>query len=127
MGRMRLADVVAASASVAGTSGRLEKVGHLADVMKRTPPDEIEIVVAFLTGEPRQGRLGIGMALLSSARDVPPSEAPQLDIRDVDAAFDRFAATAGAGSSSARAQLLRDLLGRATADEIGRASCRERV
>jgi DNA ligase-1 len=114
---MRLADVVAASNAVAATSGRLEKIGRLAELLKGTPPDEIEIVVAFLTGEPRQGRLGIGMAVLSSMRDVPASAESTLEIRDIDAAFDRFAATAGAGSSSARATLLRDLLARATANE----------
>jgi DNA ligase 1 len=114
---MRLADVVAVSAAVARTSGRLEKISQLADLLKRTPPGELEIVVAFLTGEPRQGRMGIGMALLSSMRDVPPADAPALEIADVDAAFDRFTAIAGAGSASARAQSLRELLGRATRDE----------
>jgi DNA ligase 1 len=114
---MRLADIVATSDAVAGTSGRLEKISRLADLLKRTPPDEIEVVVAFLTGEPRQGRMGVGMALLSTMRDVPPAAAPSLDVRDVDGAFDRLAATAGAGSGSARAQLLRQLLAGATAAE----------
>src|SRR5262249_332065 len=68
---LQLAAVVAPSRAVAGTSGRLEKVARLADLLGRTPPDLIEIVVGFLTGEPRQGRLGVGGALLSSLRDVP--------------------------------------------------------
>src|SRR5262245_49033479 len=114
---MRFADIVATSDAVAGTSGRLEKISRLADLLKRTPPDEIEVVVAFLTGEPRQGRMGVGMALLSTMRGVPPAAAPSLDVRDVDAAFERLAATAGAGSGSARAQLLRQLLGGATVAE----------
>src|SRR6185369_8633480 len=83
----------------------------------RIPPDDIAIVIAMLSGEPRQGRMGIGGALLSSMRAVPPAVAPSLDLHDVDAAFDRIAAASGAGSSSARAQLLRQLLERATADE----------
>jgi len=114
---MRLAEVVAASHAVASTSSRLEKVGHLADLLQRTPRDELEIVVAFLTGQPRQGRIGIGGALLSSVRDLPAADRTALDVRDVDAAFDRLAATSGQGSAGARVQLLRDLLTRATRDE----------
>ena len=72
---MRFFEVVAASRAVADTSGRLAKIALLADLLKRTPPDELEIVVAYLTGEPRQGRLGIGWAQLSAARDVPAADA----------------------------------------------------
>jgi DNA ligase 1 len=114
---MRLADVVAASSAVAGTSGRLEKVSHLADVIRRVPPDEIETVIGFLSGAARQGRMGIGFASLSGLRDVPPADTSSLDIRDVDAAFDRLAGLQGAGSAARRAELLRELLRRATHDE----------
>ena len=107
---MRLYDVVRASRAVAGTAGRLEKIGHLSDLLTRIPPDEIAVVIAILSGEPRQGRMGIGGALLSSVRGVPPADVSSLDLRDVDAAFDRIAAASGAGSSSSRAQLLRQLL-----------------
>src|SRR5262245_15952469 len=114
---MRLADVVATSGTVAGTSGRLEKIAHLADLLARTPPDQIEIVVGFLTGEPRQGRVGVGFALLSSLRDVPAADASSLDVGDVDAAFNRLLATSGQGSADARARQLRQLFSRATHDE----------
>src|SRR5439155_14399144 len=111
------ADLVQVSASVAATSGRLEKIGHLADLLRRVPPDELAIVIPFLSGDARQGRIGIGYAQLQALRDVPPAGAPSLDVRDVDAAFDRVAAASGAGSSSSRAQILRELLGRATPHE----------
>jgi DNA ligase 1 len=114
---MRLADVVSVSHAVARTTGRLEKTQHLADLLTRVPPDEIGVVVPFLSGAPRQGRIGIGGAVLSSMRDVPPADVPSLEIRDVDAAFDRLAAMSGAGSAISRSQLLRQLLGRATGDE----------
>jgi len=114
---MRLADVVAVSAAVASTSGRLEKIGHLSALLQRTPPDELSIVIPFLSGEARQGRIGIGGAALSALRDVPPADAPSLELLDVDRAFDRVAAASGAGSSASRAQLLRQLLGRATRGE----------
>jgi DNA ligase-1 len=114
---MRLAEVVAASRMVADTAGRLEKIGHLSDLLKRVPPEHIEVVVAFLSGEPRQGRIGIGGSLLSAMRDVKPASAAGLEVGDVDAAFDRIAAASGQGSSGTRAEILRHLLGRATAEE----------
>ena len=114
---MRLGEVAEISRAVAGTAGRLEKIGHLAGLLARVPPDEIAIVIAFLSGEPRQGRMKIGGAALSGLRDVPPADAPQLELRDVDAIFDRVAGLAGTGSASGRTQLLRELMGRATAGE----------
>jgi DNA ligase-1 len=114
---MRFAEVVSVSGAVAGTAARLEKVRHLADLLTRTPHDEIEIVVPFLIGEPRQGRMGIGRAALASMRDVPAADAPSLEIREVDAVFALLASAGGPGSAAARAQLLRQLLGRATRAE----------
>src|SRR6187455_149816 len=114
---MHLAEVVAASRAVAGTAARLEKISHLVDLLSRVPPDEIAIVIAFLSGEPRQGRMKIGSAVLSALRDVAAADAPQLELREVDALFDRLAGISGAGSASGRAGLLRDLMGRATAGE----------
>jgi ATP-dependent DNA ligase I len=114
---MHLAEVVTASRAVAGTAARLEKISHLVDLLTRVPPDEIAIVIAFLSGEPRQGRMKIGGALLSGMRDVPPADAQTLDVTEVDAAFARIAMLAGAGSAASRAQLLRELFGRATRDE----------
>src|SRR5262245_8478992 len=114
---MRLSEVVETSAAVARTSGRLEKVGLLAALLAKTPPDELQIVVAFLTGEIRQGRIGVGGAMLSSMRDVTRASAPELDLREVDAAFVRLAAATGPGSAEARAQQLRALFERATAAE----------
>jgi len=114
---MRLGEVAEISRAVAGTAGRLEKIGHLAGLLARVPPDEIAIVIAFLSGEPRQGRMKIGGAVLSGLRDVPPADAPQLELREVDAIFDRVAGLAGTGSAFGRTQLLRELMGRATAGE----------
>jgi len=120
---MRLAEVVAASRAVAETSGRLEKIGHLSDLLKRVPADEMEIAIPFLTGSTRQGRIGIGGALISEALgrrrvgDGVDDVAASLELREVDATFDRVAAASGSGSSAARVQVLRELLGRATRDE----------
>ena len=114
---MRLAAVVEISRAVAGTAARLEKIGHLADLLTRVPPDEVPIVIAFLSGEPRQGRMKIGGAVLAGLRDVPPASTASLELRDVDARFDRLAGVSGAGSASGRAELLRQLMAAATTDE----------
>ena len=66
---MRLGAIAEVSRAVAGTAARLEKVGHLAGLLARVPPGEIAIVIAFLSGEPRQGRMKIGGAVLSGLRE----------------------------------------------------------
>jgi len=114
---MQFADVVAASDAVAATPARLGKIGHLADLLARTPPDLIAIVVGFLIGDPRQGRVNVGMALLSSLRDVPAAPESTLTVDDVNRLFDRLSAAAGTGSARARAEALRSTLERATAAE----------
>ena len=55
-----LADVVAASGEVAGTSARSRKIGVLAELLRRLDPDEVPVAVGFLSGTPRQGRVGVG-------------------------------------------------------------------
>jgi DNA ligase-1 len=114
---MLLAELVATSNAVAQTSGRLEKVDRLASLLKRLAPDEIEIAVAFLSGSPRQGRIGVARSVMAAARSVPPAIAPAVGLKDVDACFGQIAASAGSGTAAAKAQVLRDLLGRATVEE----------
>ena len=114
---MRLVDLVTCSRSVSETSARLEKIDRLAGLLRRLSPDEIEIAVAFLSGSPRQGRIGVAGASLAAARDAPPAQMSSLELADVDRSFERVATAAGAGSASAKAQILRELLGRATRDE----------
>src|ERR1700754_3165442 len=67
---MRLRELVETSRSVGEVSGRLEKIGRLAALLERLAPEEIEIATSFLTGSPRQGRIGVGWALISEARAV---------------------------------------------------------
>jgi DNA ligase 1 len=114
---MRLAEIVATSRSVRETGARLEKIRHLAACLRRVGPDGIEIAVALLAGELRQGRIGLGPATLREA--IPPSAAPapELTIADVDAALERIARTSGAGAATDRARQISRLLARATRDE----------
>jgi DNA ligase-1 len=57
-----LADVVAASAEVTGTSSRSRKTAILAGVLRALDREEVAAAVGFLTGAPRQGRIGVGYA-----------------------------------------------------------------
>jgi DNA ligase 1 len=109
-----LEDVARTSAAVAEAGGRLAKIGLLADLLRRLAPAEIEAAIGFLSGEPLQGRMGIGYATLWSAKDVAGAEVATLHVLDVDEAFAGIAAAKGAGSAKAREQRLRDLLHRAT-------------
>lgn len=113
---MRLAAVVDASTRVAQTSGRLAKRDAIAACLRGASPDEVEIAVAYLAGEIRQGRIGIGYATLAAQRGTPAAQ-PTLALGEVDAALARIATTSGKGSAAARAGLLRELFDRATADE----------
>src|SRR5712691_72342 len=114
---MRLEELVRASAMVAATPGRLEKISKLADLFKRVPPDDLPIAIGFLIGWPRQGRLGVGWATIASAEDRQAATASMLELRDVDSVFDQLLAARGKNSASERAHLLGDLFSRATAEE----------
>jgi hypothetical protein len=86
---MRFADLVATSAEVAARAGRLDKVGLLADLLGRLSPDEIEIAVAFLSGSPRQGRIGVGMSVIRAASSAPAAPSPSLELLEVDSTLAR--------------------------------------
>jgi DNA ligase 1 len=114
---MLLSVLARASNAVAAVGGRLQKIDRLAGLLKGLTREEVPIAIAALSGEPRQGRLGVGGAAISSARQVPPSDADTLTLRDVDAAFDAVARVSGPGAVARRVEILRELLGRATAEE----------
>jgi len=110
---MLLNDLVAVSQRVAATSGRLEKITHLADLLTRLEPDEIDLAIGFLIGWPRQGRVGIGYATVRDAKPEPAA-VPTLDLRELDRYLERIKTVKGKGSARARAELLAELLGRST-------------
>ena len=114
---MRLDDLVQTSRRVAQTGGRLAKIELLAALLRRTAPEEIPIAIAFLSGSPRQGRIGVGYAALAAARSERAADAPALELGGVDTLLDRLAHTAGKGSSAAKGRLLGDLFARATSEE----------
>ena len=86
---MLLAEVVATSRRVASTPARSAKVASLAQLLGNLAPDEIEPAVAFLAGEPRQGKVGVGWATIVPLAAAPASEAV-LTVADLDQAGDRL-------------------------------------
>jgi ATP-dependent DNA ligase I len=113
---MLLAGVVSTSQRVAQTTRRLEKIQLLAALLQQLAADEVEPVVAFLSGRTRQGRIGIGYAALRDAA-APAAAEPALRIHDVDRALDSLGAVQGPGSEQEKRALLHALLARATAAE----------
>jgi DNA ligase 1 len=110
------ADVVAASRDVTGTGSRSAKIAILTELLGRLDPSEIPAVVGFLAGVPRQGRIGIGYSTLSGIEYEPAADA-SLTVADVDRAVTEVQAATGAGSATARREILGELLARATEPE----------
>jgi len=111
-----LADVVSTSRQVAETTSRSRKVALLAELLRTVTPDEVGVVARFLSGVPRQGRVGIGYATVFGVEATPAAE-PTLTVLDVDRAVSQIQTTTGEGSATQRRELLVHLLSRATADE----------
>jgi len=110
---MLLAAVVETSRRVAETTKRLEKVDLLARLLKQLHPEEVEIVVAFLTGRARQGRIGIGYGSIRDAQGSPASE-PSLEVAEIDRIFESITKIQGTGSQRQRLDLLSGMFARAT-------------
>lgn len=113
---MLFAQVVETSRRIAATTRRLEKIDLLADLLRQLSAEEVEVVVAFLSGRTRQGKIGIGYRKLQSATSPPASDGT-LSVMELDRAFTRIGAMQGSGSERERIGLVHELLARATAPE----------
>jgi DNA ligase-1 len=112
-----LHDVFGTWRRVGETSSRTRKIQSLSECLQRLRGAEIEIGVLFLAGETRQGKFGIGYALLREAAEQEPAADPQLSLTEVDRQFSAIADIRGAGSAARRAAALRALFGHATGEE----------
>jgi DNA ligase 1 len=104
--------------------GRLDKLALLADYLRALPPETVATAVAFLTGRafPQSDPRVLGVRWLPAADEAPamgehPAGAAPLTLADVAAAFNDIAQAGGAGSRRTRAELLRTLAARASAEE----------
>jgi DNA ligase-1 len=116
VGSMLFAKVVETSRRVSQTSRRLEKIDLLASLLRQLDLDDVETVVGFLSGQPRQGRIGVGYATLRDAA-APAAEHPALEVREIDRALETLASTEGPGSERRKRELLSSVLARATQPE----------
>jgi DNA ligase-1 len=134
-----LSEVAGTSQAVAALPGRRAKIEAIAALLRRAAPDEVPVVVAFLSGELRQRQIGVGYAALTglpgpggtrpgSAATAPPGppgrggestppEGAALTVLETDSVFAAVGAVTGAGAQAARRELLGALLRRATAGE----------
>ena len=111
-----LADLVAASNAVADTSARSKKIATIAGLLRGLEPGEVGIAAGFLSGVPRQGRVGVGHSTIYSLPGDPAAE-PSLTIADLDQAITDIQASTGSGSVARRREILGSLLERATEAE----------
>jgi DNA ligase-1 len=139
-----LRELVQTSEAVAATSGRRAKVEEISALLRRASPDEVPVVVAFLSGELRQRQIGVGYAALGdlpgswpagqpatalsaagAAAAVPagtgpgltsPAVAP-LTVAETDAVFEAIGEVGGAGAQAERKRLLAAMFARATMAE----------
>ena len=72
---MRFAEVAITSTEVASMRARNLKRDALAELLSRATPSEVAVVVGFLTGQLRQGRIGVGWRTLAAAEEAAPSPA----------------------------------------------------
>ncbi len=142
IGFVLLEDVVATSATVAGSPARKAKISAIAELLARVPPDEVAVAVAFLSGDLTQRQIGVGYAALMDLTEPEPGQpepghtapghtAPDhaapgqveaaarsaLTLTETDAAFEAIGALLGPGSHTQRRASLATLLSRATEGE----------
>ncbi|NIM97284.1 MAG: ATP-dependent DNA ligase [candidate division Zixibacteria bacterium] len=114
---MKLTHIVDTSLRVTQQRSRLKKIALIADCLGQLKQEEIETGICFLSGELRQGKIGIGYSTIRKRIPRKAEHTPLLTILDVDGAFERIARTRGPGSSQARQDALAKLFAQATRDE----------
>jgi DNA ligase-1 len=111
-----LATVAETSRQVATTSARSAKTRLIADCLRTMNAEELELAVSYLSGEIRQGRIGVGPSALSACITSAAAES-SLELIEVDRLLGELATIRGAGSGARRADALRTLFRRATSRE----------
>ena len=116
---MLLIDVASTSLNVGGTSSRLTKVAHIAELLRRAAPDPTNSSRSSCRGSPascRNARSASAGHRCGHGRPPRPAE-PALTVADVDATFSEIGAVSGKGSQARRAELVAGLFAAATDTE----------
>jgi DNA ligase-1 len=112
-----LADLVDTSQRVGEHAARLTKIARMAEFLRGLAPVEIDVGVSYLAGNTRQGKTGIGWAMIRDAQPAANVEAPELTLTEVDATLEQIARAGGRGSIAERTRLLSALFARGTPRE----------
>lgn len=115
-GDVLLTEVVTTSSAVGATRSRKAKTAAIAELIRASGPAEVEIVVAWLSGETLQGKLGIGWRTVAGAQTGSARQAGWT-VTGVDAILSELAETTGEGSVARRKELLTQLMSNATGAE----------
>ncbi|RJO76619.1 ATP-dependent DNA ligase [Nocardia panacis] len=108
--------VVSASEAVRATRSRKAKTAALAELIGAAAVDEVPAVVAWVSGELLQGRIGAGWRTVTGL-DGAPAEVAALTVARVDAVLTELAGLSGAGSATRRKEVLGALWQAATKAE----------
>jgi DNA ligase-1 len=108
--------LVQTSSAVSRTAARSQKTALIAELLVELEVDEVRLAVSYLSGELRQGRLGVGYATLFGTAAEPAPE-PSLTLRELDQRLDELLACKGAGSTKRRTELIARLFSASTLDE----------
>ncbi len=111
----KLLEVASTSAEVATTSSRSAKTKRLAALLRTADIDDVRAIVAWLSGDLLQRRIGVGWATLAAL--PAPSQAASLEVAAVNRAFAEMAELSGAGSQGRRSALVEEVFGNATETE----------
>lgn len=114
---MQFVELVDASRDMARVRSRTAKIDRFAELLRRLALNEIEAAIGLLSGELRQGRIGLGEALLRRLATAPAAVQASASVLEVDAVLDRFARTQGRGSVGERDRLLGALFGSLSIEE----------
>jgi DNA ligase-1 len=112
-----LSEIVAASRDVAATRSRKLKTERLARALRAVGPEELRPAIGFLCGELRQGKLGVGFAMVRKLQTQSVPSESQVTLLELDAVFDALRVLGGRGVASEREKLLQALFARLRAEE----------
>jgi DNA ligase 1 len=112
-----LSELVDTSRGVGEYASRHSKIARIANFLRELAPEEIDIGVSYLSGATRQGRSGVGYALVRDAQPSANAGTPSLTLIEVDETLERIARSGGRGSIGERTALLSALFAKATEGE----------
>ena len=112
---MLLNQIVEVSEQLKATRSRTAKIRAIAHLLQARSAHELRTIVAWMSGDLLQGRIGISKRRAHQyGQGVPPSELPGLTIEDVDRALVTVQDASGPGSLGIRERVLHELVAQAT-------------